>query len=252
MPLRSAHPDGVLLEGHCPVVALLTKGVDARHRLFVEWLVVPDGRWKVHRPRGWIPSRSVRAARCSSTAACSLPVARWASARPMRACAASYGTPTSFQSRTASDRDRSAPAASPSASRTLPRARAALATSALLRIGRRRAPARRRPMEPDRHGRPRSRPRPAPRAAARAEGRCSVVAPLRASATGGRGQLGWRQPRWPRLRRPGLPTRDPAGDPTGHDAPRGKPPPRPRCSFVKSDQGELVQRPPELASQVGA
>jgi hypothetical protein len=80
----------------------------------------------------WIPSRMARATLRSRTARCSLPLAAWASARLRRALAASYGALTSFHSRTASDKDCSAPATSPSASRTLPRARAAPATNALL------------------------------------------------------------------------------------------------------------------------
>ena len=105
------------------------------------------------------------------------------------------------------------------------------------RIGRRRAPARRRPIEPGRRRRPRSRSRPAPRAAGRAEGHCSVAAPWRASAAGARGHLGWRRPRSPRLPGPDAPARGPAGDPIRRDEPQcsasSAPAMSPLCSRIR-------------------
>jgi hypothetical protein len=133
--LEVAHKGGVPFEGHRPVVTLAAKDVDAPNRLLVECVVVFDVHWWGNRRRGLDPFED-RADRLALQDGPVLAAAGGMSlGRPMRASAASYGAPTSFQSRTASDKACSAPAASPSASRTLPRATAALATSALSRMG---------------------------------------------------------------------------------------------------------------------
>ena len=133
MPLMSRTRTVLSAEDHRPVVTLATKHVDVRIRLRRR---VRRGARRPPLAKPTAPLRSHRESRgrrrAPSTARCSLPPAWYASARPMRASAASYGAPTSFQSCTASEKDCSAPAASSSASRTLPRASAAPATSALL------------------------------------------------------------------------------------------------------------------------
>ena len=141
--------------------------------------------------------------------------------------AASYGAPTSFQSRTASDNVCSAPAVSPSARRTLPRATAALATSALLSNRVAMTSSSSAAERARRCRRLRSRSRPAPRAAARAASRCSVGAPWKAPARGDRGRLVRTQPRRPRRLSPTAPAPGPVGDPTRRDERRGMLPPRP-------------------------
>ena len=178
--LEVAHADGVPVEDDRPVVALATEDVAAPGRL---------GRSRAPaRMRGGaasIPSRIARAARRSRSARCSLPRAAWASARPRRARAASYGAPTSFQSRTASD-EGLAPRPPHRPRRAAPvRGRARRRRPApCSRTGRRRAPARRRPIGRGRGRRPRSRSRPGRRAAAPAAGRCSAAAPSTARRRG--------------------------------------------------------------------
>ena len=137
-----------------------------------------------------------------------------------------------------SDSDCSAPAASPSASRTRPRATRGAGDERLaLEAGRDDLQlVGSRPGAVDVAGRD-ARSRPAPRAAAPAAGRCSAAAPSTAPATGARARPGWRRPR--RRRRPGRggPARGPAADPTRRDAPPGSassaPARSPLCSRIR-------------------
>ena len=92
--LEVADMGGVSVEDHRPVVALATEHVGVPGRLLGErglWCSTCTGRPAAGAAA--ISSRIVRAASRSRTARCSAPRAAWASARPGRASAASYGAP---------------------------------------------------------------------------------------------------------------------------------------------------------------
>ena len=163
-----------------------------------------------------ISRRIVRAASRSSTARCSLPAARWASARLDAEALPRTGADLVPEShRLGAGLLRLGRA---SARRTRPRARAALATSACSRTGRLSAPARRRPIEHGRCRRPRSRS-PTCASSRRSPG-LGVGGRPTAPAAGARGHLGSRRPRSPRRLGPAARAQDQVAGPTRRRAAR--------------------------------
>ena len=117
--LEVSHSHRATLEHNRPVIALATKAVQVRIRLLVDVVVARDVRLWVRSPRCFDPFENRAGRLVLQRGLVCFAGARRASARPMRA-SATYGAPSSFQRRAASEQSRPPSAASPSARRTLP------------------------------------------------------------------------------------------------------------------------------------